>query len=71
VKIMSKVIKAVTSLFKKPTIPKIETPFMPDPGSTAGKLAAQAKVAKRKKEGREGTIYMGGAYTGSNLGGTV
>lgn len=68
---MSKVVKAVTSLFQKPTIPKLETPFMPDPGSASSKMAAQAKIAKRKKEGREGTIYTGGAYSGSNLGGTV
>jgi hypothetical protein len=68
---MGKIIKAITGLFSTPKMPKIETPVMPDPGSTAAKLAAQKKIQARKGGGREGTIYTGGAYSNSNLGGTA
>jgi hypothetical protein len=67
---MSKIVKAITKLFT-PKIPKVVTPFMPDPGSAASKLAAQQKVENRKKNGRDSTIYSGAAYGGQNLGGTA
>lgn len=70
---MSKIFKAIGSIFspKMPNLPK--PPAMPDPGSTASKLAAQKKIASRNKGGRDSTIYTGqsGAYQGLNLGGTA
>lgn len=69
---MGGVIKAITGIFKKPEMPKIEAPqmSMPDPKSFATQRAALEKTRKRAQRGREGTIYTGGAYTGTNLGGT-
>jgi len=66
---MSKILKAVTSLFSGPKIPKLDSPVMPDPNSTTAKLAASKKIQARKGAGREGTIF-GGAYQNANLGGT-
>lgn len=73
---MSKIFKAITGaiggLFKTPAVPKPQA--MPDPGSTTARLAAQKKLDEKRKGGRESTIYSqggGGAYTGTNLGGTV
>ncbi len=72
---MSKVFKAISSLVSKilpsTKMPKIETPFMPDPGSTSARLAARKKMDAKKQTGREGTIYTNkSAYGGLNLGGT-
>jgi hypothetical protein len=70
---MGKIFKAIGSLFSPTKIPTLEAPSIPDPDSAASKIAAQGRVAKRKKEGRDGTIYSssGGSYGGSNLGGTA
>lgn len=72
---MSKAFKAIGGLISKlipmPQMPKIDIPAMPDPGSTMSRLAAQKKIASKSKSGREGTIYSGGSYGGSNLGGTA
>jgi len=69
---MSKAMSAIGSIFK-PKIPDIATSAMPDPGSFASKQAARDKVAekKKKKGGRDSTIYSGQSYSGSNLGGTA
>lgn len=70
---MSKVFKAITGIISKimPKTPKIDIPVMPDPGSTASKLAMAKKMEARRGRGRESTIYSGGgAYSGLNLGGT-
>lgn len=69
---MSSVMKGITSIFK-PKIPSVSTPRLPDPGSFAQKQAARQEVQDRKKKrgGRDSTIYTGGAYSGSNLGGTA
>jgi hypothetical protein len=67
---MGSIVKAITGIFKTPKMPKIETPVMPDPGSTTAKIAATKKIQERKKSGREGTIF-GGAYQNANLGGTA
>ncbi len=70
---MGKIVEAVTGMFKAPEIPKIKPISMPDPGAPAAKIAAKRKIESRRKEGRAGTIYTqggGGAYAGSNLGGT-
>lgn len=71
---MSKVFKAIGSLVSKimpsTKMPKIESAFMPDPGSTTAKLAARKKIEAKRGSGREGTIYSGNAYGGLNLGGT-
>ncbi len=50
--------------------PKMPTPIrMPDPESAVSRQAAYTKATKRKKKGREGTIYSDAAYTGTSLGG--
>ena len=70
---MGKIMEAVTSIFKAPKMPEIKPIRMPDPGAPAAKVAARRKIESRRKEGRAGTIYTqggGGAYAGSNLGGT-
>lgn len=72
---MSKIFKALTGaiggLFSTPKLPKALA--MPDPGSTTSKIAAQKKLDEKRKGGRDSTIYSnaGGAYTGTNLGGTA
>lgn len=75
---MSGIFKAITSLFAPADIPKSDVQAMPDPGSTAAKIAARAKIGKRQKNGRDGTIYGadgGGSrregYNNSNLAGTA
>ncbi len=69
---MSKAIKAIGSIFK-PKIPEVAVSKMPDPNSFASKVAARDKVRERRKKrgGRESTIYSGQSYSGSNLGGTA
>ncbi len=69
---MSKAIKAIGSIFK-PTIPEVAASRLPDPNSFASKLAARDRVRERRKKrgGRESTIYSGQTYSGSNLGGTA
>lgn len=70
---MAKALKAITGLIGKimPKTPELKIPSMPDPGSTASKLAVSKRMNERRGRGREGTIYSGGgAYGGLNLGGT-
>jgi len=69
---MSKAIKAIGSIFK-PKISEVAVSKMPDPNSFASKVAARDKVRERRKKrgGRESTIYSGQSYSGSNLGGTA
>ncbi len=70
---MGGVLKAVTSIFQAPKVPKIKPVTMPDPASPASKVAARRKIESRRKDGRAGTIYTqnsSGAYAGSNLAGT-
>lgn len=70
---MSSVFKAISKFVKSvvsPKIPEIAPMFMPDPGAAGAKAAARKKMDEKKKSGREGTIYSGGAYGGLNLGGT-
>lgn len=74
---MGQVLSAIGNAFGKIFSPVAtpETPAMPDPNSAASKLDAQKKLAMKAKGGRAGTIYTdpsgGGAYGGSNLGGTA
>lgn len=68
-----KAIKSIGSsigdMFKKPEMPKVETPVMPDPNSEAAKLAAKKRVQARQRGGRQGTIFSD--YSNSNLGATA
>ena len=72
---MSSVTKAIGSIFS-PKIPQItlpKTPALPDPDAFAAKKAARDKVEEQKKKrvGRDSTIYTGKSYSGSNLAGTA
>jgi len=69
---MSKAIKAIGSIFK-PKVPEVAISKIPDPGSFASKAAARDRVRerRRKRGGRDSTIYSVQTYSGSNLGGTA
>ncbi len=69
---MSKAIKAIGSIFK-PKIPEVAISKLPDPDSFASRAAARERVRerRRKRGGRDATIYSGQTYSGSNLGGTA
>lgn len=71
---MSGVADTIKNIFNPPEIevPSVSAPRLPDPKNPVAIAAQRRKQRERARRGRQGTIFsQGGAYSGTNLGGTA